>query len=50
MGWSLSNDALREIDRIVRADVINPIGPEYMATPARAEDTGAGSHGFVELN
>ena len=41
MGWSLGNDAMREIDRIVRAAVINPVGPEYMAPPARAEVTAA---------
>jgi aryl-alcohol dehydrogenase-like predicted oxidoreductase len=37
MGWTLGNDAMQEIDRIMRANVMNPIGPEYMAPPARAE-------------
>ena len=37
MGWALSGDAMREIDRIVRANVIDPIGPEYMAPPARTQ-------------
>jgi aryl-alcohol dehydrogenase-like predicted oxidoreductase len=36
MGWTLSNGALEEIDRIVR-NVINLAGPEYMAPPARPE-------------
>jgi len=35
MGWALSNDAMEEIDRIVRANVDDPVGPEYMAPPAR---------------
>jgi aryl-alcohol dehydrogenase-like predicted oxidoreductase len=37
MGWTLSNGALEEIDRIVRNNVINLAGPEYMAPPARPE-------------
>jgi aryl-alcohol dehydrogenase-like predicted oxidoreductase len=37
MAWRLSHDAMQEIDRIVRAIVINPVGPEYMAPPARAQ-------------
>jgi aryl-alcohol dehydrogenase-like predicted oxidoreductase len=37
MGWTLSSDAMQEIDRIVREHVRNPIGPEYMAPPARAQ-------------
>jgi len=41
MAWTLSNGVLEEIDRIVRNDVINPIGPEYMAPPARAETAAA---------
>jgi hypothetical protein len=32
MGWALSFDAMREIDRIVRAQVKDPVGPEFMAT------------------
>ncbi len=35
MGWALSNDEMREIDRIVHTHVQDPIGPEYMAPPAR---------------
>ncbi|MBV8055302.1 MAG: aldo/keto reductase [Deltaproteobacteria bacterium] len=37
MGWTLSNDAMQEIERIMRANVKNPVGPEYMAPPVRAE-------------
>ena len=36
MGWTLSNDAITEVDRIVRSHVTDPVGPEYMAPPARA--------------
>jgi aryl-alcohol dehydrogenase-like predicted oxidoreductase len=35
MGWSLSNDAIAEIERIVRANVTDPVGPEFMAPPTR---------------
>jgi hypothetical protein len=35
MGWALSFDAMREIDRIVRAQVKDPVGPKFMAPPAR---------------
>jgi aryl-alcohol dehydrogenase-like predicted oxidoreductase len=37
MGWALGNDAMQEIGRIVRANVTNSVGPEYMAPPARPE-------------
>ena len=37
MGWTLGSDAMQEIDRILRSNVKNPVGPEYMAPPARAE-------------
>ncbi|HKN00253.1 MAG TPA: aldo/keto reductase [Candidatus Binataceae bacterium] len=35
MGWTLDHSALREIDRIVRDTVKDPLGPEFMAPPAR---------------
>jgi aryl-alcohol dehydrogenase-like predicted oxidoreductase len=35
MGWKLDPAALAEIDRIVAASVRDPIGPEFMAPPAR---------------
>jgi aryl-alcohol dehydrogenase-like predicted oxidoreductase len=41
MGWSLGNDAMREIDRIVRENVKNPVGPEYMAPPPRTVSAAA---------
>jgi aryl-alcohol dehydrogenase-like predicted oxidoreductase len=36
MGWTLDHDALREIDRIVRETVTDPVGPEFMAPPSRS--------------
>ena len=35
MGWSLDDDAMREVDAIVRQHVTDPVGPEFMAPPAR---------------
>jgi len=35
MGWSLDDDALREINRIIFTHVVDPIGPEFMAPPVR---------------
>jgi aryl-alcohol dehydrogenase-like predicted oxidoreductase len=35
MGWALDRGALREIDRIIRDTVKDPVGPEFMAPPAR---------------
>jgi aryl-alcohol dehydrogenase-like predicted oxidoreductase len=37
VGWKLSADALRMIDQIVRDTVTDPVGPEFMAPPARPE-------------
>jgi aryl-alcohol dehydrogenase-like predicted oxidoreductase len=37
MGWSLNSAALREIDQIVKDTVRVPVGPEFMAPPARKE-------------
>jgi aryl-alcohol dehydrogenase-like predicted oxidoreductase len=34
-GWSLDSAAKAEIDRILREAVTDPIGPEFMAPPAR---------------
>jgi hypothetical protein len=33
----LASGALEEIGQIVRNNVINPVGPQYMAPPARVE-------------
>ena len=35
-GWSLDADAKRAIDALVRETVTDPVGPEFMAPPARA--------------
>jgi aryl-alcohol dehydrogenase-like predicted oxidoreductase len=34
-GWQLDGDALAEIDRIIGQHVTDPVGPEFMAPPAR---------------
>jgi aryl-alcohol dehydrogenase-like predicted oxidoreductase len=39
VGWKLSNDAMAEIDRIVRITVVDPIGPDFMAPPTRMQAT-----------
>ena len=36
MGWSLDDAAMREIDAILTATIYDPVGPEFMAPPARA--------------
>jgi len=36
MGWSLDADTMRTIDAILRGIVTAPVGPEFMAPPARA--------------
>lgn len=35
MGWSLDTEAIGAIDAIVREHVTVPVGPEFMAPPAR---------------
>jgi hypothetical protein len=35
-GWSLDAAAKTEIDRILREEIPDPVGPEFMAPPARA--------------
>jgi aryl-alcohol dehydrogenase-like predicted oxidoreductase len=37
MGWSLDAAARQEIERILHETVTDPVGPEFMAPPARAE-------------
>jgi aryl-alcohol dehydrogenase-like predicted oxidoreductase len=39
MGWTLDGGALREIDRIIRDTIKDPVGPEFMAPPARTRST-----------
>src|SRR5207248_9718233 len=36
-GWSLEADARAEIDRVLRERITDPVGPEFMAPPARAQ-------------
>src|SRR5256712_2869719 len=36
VGWSLGADAQRAIDAFLRESVTDPVGPEFMAPPARA--------------
>ncbi len=35
IGWSLSKDDFVAIDAILRENIHNPFGPEFMAPPAR---------------
>ncbi len=34
-GWSLTDQDLKDIDEIIRRNVPNPVGPEFMAPPQR---------------
>jgi aryl-alcohol dehydrogenase-like predicted oxidoreductase len=36
IGWSLDTSARAEIDRILRETITDPVGPEFMAPPARS--------------
>ena len=42
-GWRLDTDALAEIERILRTAITDPVGPEFMAPPARAEGLRSGN-------
>ena len=42
MGWKLDSGALREIDRIIHDTVKDPVGPEFMAPPARSQSRAQG--------
>lgn len=33
MGWKIDDDAMKEIDEILRKNVKDPVGPEFMAPP-----------------
>jgi hypothetical protein len=35
-GWSLDAAAKSEIARILREEITDPVGPEFMAPPSRA--------------
>ena len=39
-GWSLTDQDLRDIDEVIRKNITDSVGPEFMAPPARDE----GSH------
>jgi aryl-alcohol dehydrogenase-like predicted oxidoreductase len=39
-GWSLNDDAMAEIDRILAETIDDPVGPEFMAPPTREEADG----------
>jgi aryl-alcohol dehydrogenase-like predicted oxidoreductase len=34
-GWALGADVKAEIDRVLRERITDPVGPEFMAPPAR---------------
>lgn len=34
-GWHLDNEAFTEIDKILEREITDPVGPEFMAPPAR---------------
>jgi aryl-alcohol dehydrogenase-like predicted oxidoreductase len=36
-GWSLDADAKSEIDRILKEEITDPVGPDFMAPPPRRE-------------
>jgi aryl-alcohol dehydrogenase-like predicted oxidoreductase len=38
VGWRLDADSIAEIERILRDTVTDPVGPEFMAPPARPTD------------
>jgi aryl-alcohol dehydrogenase-like predicted oxidoreductase len=42
-GWSLDAAAKTEIDRILRESITDPVGPEFMAPPARSKPAVLGS-------
>jgi len=35
LGWKLDEAAMREIDAILRRQILDPVGPEFMAPPVR---------------
>jgi aryl-alcohol dehydrogenase-like predicted oxidoreductase len=48
MGWSLDAGALREIDRIIGDTIKDPVGPEFMAPPARNQPIAQAQRASVE--
>jgi hypothetical protein len=43
MGWRIDAEAMAEIDRILKTSISEPVGPEFMAPPARNPANGARS-------
>jgi aryl-alcohol dehydrogenase-like predicted oxidoreductase len=41
MGWTLDEEAMADIDRIVAESVPEPIGPEFMAPPLQRPQSSA---------
>jgi len=41
-GWRLDADAMAEIERILAATITDPVGPEFMAPPARPTNVRSG--------
>ena len=39
IGWALDATAFEEIDRIIHDTIKDPVGPEFMAPPARSRPT-----------
>jgi hypothetical protein len=35
MGWKLDERALHEVEEIIDRNVLDPVGPEFMAPPER---------------
>jgi hypothetical protein len=40
-GWQLDAEIKREIDRILETTIIDPVGPQFMAPPARKSRSSA---------
>ena len=39
LGWTIDDTAMAEIDAILESTIHDPVGPEFMAPPARAVST-----------
>jgi aryl-alcohol dehydrogenase-like predicted oxidoreductase len=35
LGWQIDNSVMAEVDRILQETITDPVGPEFMAPPAR---------------
>jgi hypothetical protein len=43
LGWTLDGGAPRQIDQIIRDTIKDPVGPEFMAPPARTRPIAQGA-------